>query len=267
MKEASPLPEQVASALSIPGIDPARFRDVLQSFGPIPDEGQLQLANRLIEAREQYLYYRMSWSFDTTRPSHLRDRLRAIGSASEQLRRLLHHDGADPAPWNTHHVITGALPELCRIAIERRPNQIWDPPQGVSLLSEMLADLLEAGARAEAIYPTQYSKRHGGDRKQGSSDPVANLVERLIDIYAELRELYLGSGPRPAVGKPLIQFVRAGLTFAVSTRKLPDGTKQPSFEAAFIDPDLPKKTRITDDAIKAVFQRRAARIKRTDSLI
>jgi len=261
-ERAFSLPERVISGLSNSWLDPARFLDVIQGFGSLPNEGQLQLANQLIEAREQYVYHVISLAHDTTRPSHLRNRLQAIGSTAEQLLRLLHRDGAEPAPWNTHHVITGALPELCRIGTERRPNQIWDPPQGVSLLGAMLGDLVEAGATADAIYPVRHPERHGGNRKRGLSNPASNLIERLIDIYAELREMYPGSGPPPAVGKPLIQFVRAGLTFAVSIRKSPDGSKRPSFEAAFMDPDLPKETRTTDDAIRGIFQRRVARIKR-----
>jgi hypothetical protein len=114
-EDAFYLSERVLVALSIPRIDPARFLDVIQAFGSLPDEGQVELANRLIEGRKQYLYHRISLSFDTTRPGSLRDRLKAIGSTAEKLLRLLHRDGAEPEQWNTHHVTAGALPELCRI--------------------------------------------------------------------------------------------------------------------------------------------------------
>jgi hypothetical protein len=46
------LPDPVLVALSIPGNpDPARFGAVIEAFGPLPIDGQVELVNRLIEAR------------------------------------------------------------------------------------------------------------------------------------------------------------------------------------------------------------------------
>src|SRR5271155_657605 len=54
------LPGPVVIALSIPGIAPARFWAVLRAFGPLSINGQVELANRLIGARGQYLVHRIS---------------------------------------------------------------------------------------------------------------------------------------------------------------------------------------------------------------
>lgn len=250
--KAISLPDPVLQWLSIEGIDPARFLDLVQAFGRLPDEGQVQLANGVNEARSQYVNHRISLAHDTTRPSNQRDRLRDIGSAAERLLRLLHRDGADPAPWTTHHAVTGALPQLCRISSQCRQDAIWDPPQGLSLLSAMLADLTALGTQAEAIYPVANRQKRGGNRRL-NADPRSELVRRLIELYEALRKQYPETGPAPAFSAPLIQFVRAGLTFAISRRKFPDGMDLQSSEAAFIDRALPKL--ITDDAIRGVYQR------------
>jgi hypothetical protein len=253
--QALSLPDPVLAALSIPGIDPARFGAVIQAFGSLSEEGQVELVHRLIAARGQYLLHRRWVSDATTRQGVLRSRLKEIGSAADRLLRLLHRDGTDARDWNAHPGITLALPQLCRTGSQHRPYQIWDPPQGLSLLSAMLLDLAEVGTQAEAIFQSRFPKKHGGNRREGHN-PATGLVEQLIEIYEAMRAQYPESGPRPVFGKPLIKFVRAGLAFAVSTGTVwLDGTGQPSFEAAFMEADLPKPTRVTDDAIRVAFQR------------
>lgn len=127
----------------------------------------------------------------------------------------------------------------------------------------MLADLAEVGAHAEAVFEAQFPKRHGGGRRAGP-EPATKLVEQLIDIYGAMRAQYPRSGPAPAFGRPLLQFVRAGLAFAVSARTEvidSDGRRYRPFEVAFLEVDLPKPSRITDKSIQGVFQRRRTRIK------
>jgi hypothetical protein len=51
----SALPGPVVEVLSIFGIDVARFEAVLEAFGTLPDDGQIDLANQLIHARRQYV--------------------------------------------------------------------------------------------------------------------------------------------------------------------------------------------------------------------
>jgi hypothetical protein len=77
-----------------------------------------------------------------------------------------------------------------------------------------------------------------------------------------MRAQYPESGPPPVFGKPLVKFIRAGLAFAISTQTIwLDGVGRPSFEAAFMEADLPKPTRVTDDAIRGAFQRRRTQTK------
>src|SRR5271155_4586354 len=259
--QALSLPDPVLVALSTPGIDPARLGAVIQEFGSLPNEGQVELVNRLIEARNQYLWHRMLVLNATPRQWVLRRRLKEIGSAADRLLRLLHLDGEDPQPWNAHPAATLALPQLCRTGSQHRPNQIWDPPRGLSLLSAMLSDLAEAGAQAEAIFQGRFPKKHGGSRREGHN-PATGLIDQLIEIYGAMRAQYPESGPPPVFGKPLVRFVRAGLAFAISTRTVwLDGAGPPSFEAAFMEADLPKPTRVTDDAIRGAFQRRRTQTK------
>jgi hypothetical protein len=253
------LPDPVLIALSIPGIDSARFGAVIEAFGPLPIDGQVEFANRLIFARGQYLVHRMSDCDSEAAQGVRRKRLEDIGKVAGRLLRLLHRDGADPQPWNLHPSVTLALPPLCRVASEHRPKQVWDPPQGLSLLGVMLADIAEVGTQAEAIFQARFSKKHGGRRREGIT-PATGLVERLIEIYGAMRAQYPESGPPPRFDKRLVKFVRAGLAFAISTRTVwLDG--RPSFEAAFMEADLALPTRVTDNAIRGAFWRRRTQIK------
>jgi hypothetical protein len=188
-----------------------------------------------------------------------RKRLDDMGKAAGRLLRLLHRDEADPQPWNAHPAATLALPQLCRAGLQHRPDQIWDPPLGLRLLGAMLADLAEIGVQAEAVFPRRFLKKHGGSRRKGPT-PATGLVEQLIEIYGAIRARYPESGPPPRFGKRLVKFVRACLAFAISTRTAwLDG--RPSFEAAFMEADLPVQTRVTDDAIRGAFQRRPTQTK------
>jgi len=247
--QALSLPRPVLVALSILGIDPARFCAVIDAFGPLSNDGQVGLVNQLIEARDGYLSHRM-WKCDTgTQPGLRRKRLKEIASPPVSC------CGCSIAtePWNPHPAATLALPQLCRIASEHRPNQIWDPPQGLSLLGAMLANLAKVAAQADAIFEAPFPKTHGGERREGH-EPATGLVYRLIEVYEDLHARFPDSGPRSAFGKPLLQFVRAGLAFAVSTRTsyLGDKYLQPP-ETAYVEADLP--TRLTDAAIKRIFER------------
>jgi hypothetical protein len=123
----------------------------------------------------------------------------------------------------------------------------------------MLAGLAEVGAQAETIFLAGFPKKHGGSRREGPT-PATGLVEQLIEIYRAMRAQYPCSGPRPVFGKPLVKFVRAGLAFAVSIRTVwLDDSGRLSLDAALIEADLP--TRVTDAAIRGVFQRRRTQTK------
>jgi hypothetical protein len=264
---ASSLPRPVLDALSIPGIDHDRFGAVVEAFGTLPINGQVELANRLIGARGAYVVHR-GFLCDSERAQGVRrKRLEEIGIAADRLLRLLHRDEAEPQPWNLHPAITLSLPQLVRIASEHRPNQIWD--QGLSRLAAMLTDLAKVGAQAGSIFPGQFPKQHGGARREGHS-PATGLVEQLIEVYAAMRTQYPRSGPVLAFDASLKGFVRAGLAFAVSPPPEvtdSDARRYRSLEANLLETDLPETSRITDDAIRAIFDRWRRQIKPKINLI
>ena len=245
----------VLAALSFPGIDAARFCAVTEALGLLPVEAQVDLANQLINARGEYLAHRM-WVCDgESQQGRRRKRLSEIGSTASRLLRLLHRDGLDPQPWNLHPAITLARPDLCRLAAERGPDQSWDG--ALSRLETMLADLETVGIQAETVFPRQFAEKHGGRRREGHN-PATGLVERLIKIYENIRTRYPTSGPAPAYGAPLVQFVRAACAFAVSAPPETidsDGRRWQLAEVRFLESDLPKETRLTDNAIRGIFDR------------
>jgi predicted RNase H-like HicB family nuclease len=253
--QTSSLPGPVREVLSLPFIDGARFGAVIEALGTLPTEGQVDLVNRLINARGEYLAHRMSACDGESHQGVCRERLREIGSAAGRLLRLIHRDGSDAQPWNLHPAITLALPQLCRLAADRGPDQSWVGALG--RLESMLADLEKVGIEAEAVFPRPFPKKHGGRRREGHN-PATGLVERLIEIYENSRTRYPESGPVPAYGAPLIQFVRAGLAFAVSPpAEVTDseGRRHQSSEVRYLETDLAKDSRITDNAIRGIFDR------------
>jgi hypothetical protein len=268
--QALSLPDQLKAALSLPGIDPARFAAVTQAFRPLPIHGQVELAHRLIGARGQYLAHRM-WECDSESAQGVRrKRLKDIGKAAGRLLQLLHRNKTDPQPWNLHPAATLALPELCRAASEgQRSPETWDPPRGLNLLGAMLSDLSKVGAQAEIIFPSRFPKERGGSRREGPT-PVTGLVERLVDIYGEMRAQYPKSGPAPAFDASLKEFVRAALRFLVSAPpEFTDynGQRYRLLDANFLQTDLPETSRITDDAIREIFARRRSQSKPKKQLI
>src|SRR5260370_6174137 len=127
------LPDPVLVALSIPGIDPSRFGAVIEAFGPLPIDGQVELVNRLIDARGQYLVHRMSDCDSETAQGVRRVRLDDIGKAAGRLLRLLHRDEANPQPWNAHPAATLPLPQIIHTGLQPPPNRIAVPPPELSL--------------------------------------------------------------------------------------------------------------------------------------
>src|SRR5438477_3295355 len=102
------LADLVLVELSRVGIEPTLFCAVIDAFGPLPSDGQVELLNRLIEARREYLNHRI-WKCDPEmRPSLSRRRLKEIGTTVARALRLLHRDGAAPQPWNLHPAVTRA---------------------------------------------------------------------------------------------------------------------------------------------------------------
>jgi hypothetical protein len=258
------LPNPVLVELSRAGIEPLRFDALLETFGPLSGEGQMELVNRLIEARMIYAIHRRMHECDRDdRPGKRRERLEEIGATAARLFKLLHRDGTDSQPWHLHPAITLAFPALYRIALERRPTTApCEPNVQLRILAEILGDLVALSDRAGIIVDDRFPRSHGGERREGPM-AAAELIQALIETYASLRARFPESGRPLAFGKALIQFVRAGLEFAVSYPPIidPDGVRYEHSEAAFVDADLPKPARTSDKAIQGILTRWRAQSK------
>jgi hypothetical protein len=136
MTKIEPLPVLVLVALSRAGIiDSHSFAAVLAAFGPLPAEGQLELADRLIETRRMYAINMRSKHDREDLPFARRERLDEIGPTAERLRKLLHRDGTEPQPWNLHPAVSREFPALYRIVTERH-----DPAKMAALEAAGLAE-------------------------------------------------------------------------------------------------------------------------------
>jgi hypothetical protein len=136
------------------------------------------------------------------------------------------------------------LPELYRVAVERRPTATAGAEERLTILILLLSDLIEAAKRAG----TQYRPGRGGKRRAGQITAEVGLVQDLIQSYEELRNPFPSSGPPPAFDKRLRKFVRSGLELVASASR-------------FVDSDLAKPSRITDAAIRGAFNRWLAQTK------
>jgi hypothetical protein len=148
---------------------------------------------------------------------------------------------------------TSLLVELHRVAVERRPTIAKaSADERLATLILLLSDLMEAAERCALETGTQYRKGQGGQRRAGQITAEVELVQGLIESYAELRNRFLNSGPQLAFDQPLRKFVRSALKLVASVSR-------------FIDPNLP--TRITDAAIRGAFNRWRAQTKAKTAVI
>jgi hypothetical protein len=259
------LPYSVLVELSRAWIEHSRFADALAAFGPLPEDGQLELVNRLVDARAVYALNRRHELDRDDRPSRHRERLAEIGAGASRLLRLQHRDGVEPQPWYLHPAIEIAFPALYRVARSRRPTKIesWKPGERLGILAEILGDLVALSDQAIRASEDDFSNTRGGKRRQGPK-ATAELVQALMETYAALRMRWPESGPRLAFDKALRRFLRVGLEFAVSYAPISDpngGVLSEQWEATVIDAELAKPTRTTDAALRGIYQRWRSRIK------
>jgi hypothetical protein len=256
------LSDAVRGALSHPFVDPSQFEPVVVTFGCLTDDGQLELANRLISARLNYAVHRR-FEQGGDQPAELRTHLKKIGAAATRLLALLHRDGKRPPVesagqlWCLHQVIGRTLPTLHQVAENRAPERVLvEPHHRLRILAATLVDLIAVAELCDTIIEPRFPESHGGKRRAGVT-AKSGLIEALITAYAALRERFPQSGPALGRDADLKQFVRAGLAFAVTYRPIfdSDGRQYTSPEAEFIDVDLPKCSHTTDDAIDAIFDR------------
>lgn len=281
------LPERVVQVLKAGQKLPETFAAMLDAFGPLPEDGQYALANRMIAAAGTYTLRRMVR--DSPRPFEERNRLVDIGAATKRLLALFGIDdpksvASDPLArgmGTLHPVVTKhLLTELFRVAVERRPaTATLGADERVVTLLLLLSDLAEAAersareverpsnAKAERLPPSGGVLSKRGDREPGTAGPGGDrregptaegeLIRSIIEAYAALCEHFPKNERKPAFDGRLVQFVRAGLQLVVTSAPIfgADGVQYESFDMAWVDRDLPKPERTTNDAIRNAFHR------------
>jgi hypothetical protein len=255
------LPDSVLTELWRAEISAETFAAALKAFGRLPKEAQYDFAVRLAKP---VAIYRLRKTVEKQKfpPAHKgRDQLKAISTSGRRILKLLGVNkpesigrGVDIGvlhPTATTSVLTG----LYKVGVQRRPEQLTSADERLATLLILLSDLVEAAEQSAREINTRPGR--GGKRRAGELTAEGELIQAIIKVYIEFRDRFPSSGPKPAYDGALRKFVRSGLEIAVSSPQFlrPDGKKyQPSYLAA-VDRDLPKPTRITDQAIRGAFQR------------
>jgi hypothetical protein len=246
--DASHLPVSVLAELGRGQIPPETFAAMLGAFGPLPEEGQYELALRIMNASGIY-WLRKSVEKQLA-PKHTQQK--HLNSISTSARRLLALLGVNEPKSVAGGVRRGSLHPtattsllmgLYRVAIERRPaTATASADERLTTLILLLSDLVEAAERCALETGTQYRKGRGGQRRAGQITAEVELMQAIIESYAELRKRFPNSGPQLAFDEGLRKFLRSGLKLVASASR-------------FVDSDLPKPSRITDAAIRGAFVR------------
>jgi hypothetical protein len=242
------LPTPVLIELRRGQIPPDSFAAVPDAFGELPEEGQYDLALRIMNASGIYELRELVERQRFPLPHMQQKHLRRIGASARALLALL---GIANAESVAKGVLRGSidskvpptlLPELYRVAVERRPTATASAQERMTTLIMLLSDLVEAAERCALETRTRYRHGRGGERRAGQVTAEVELIRAIIASYAELRNRFPNSGPLPAFDKTLRKFVRSALKLVVSASR-------------FVDTHLHEPSRITDEAIRAAFNR------------
>jgi hypothetical protein len=224
------------------------FAAVLDAFGELPEEGQYDLAVRIISASGIYELRELVERQRFPLPHMQQKHLSRIGASARALLALLGIANAESVAKGVRRgsihptVPPTLLLELYRIAVERRPTATASAQERITTLIMLLSDLVETAERCALETGTRYRHGRGGERRAGQVTAEVELIRAIIASYAELRNRFPNSGPPPAFDKTLRKFVRSALKLVVSASR-------------FVDTHLFEPGRITDDAIRAVFNR------------
>jgi hypothetical protein len=272
------LPARVLIELRRGQISPESFAAMLDAFGELPEEGQYDLAVRILNASTIYeLRKLVEPQFPL--PHEHQSRLKRISISAKRLLALLGINDAksvargiyprvqirinkattpptvttDPAELPPHVTIhptaTLLLTWLYRVAVDRRPATAnVGAHERLFKLILLLSDLAEAAERCALDVGAQYRPGRGGERRARQITAEVELCQAIIESYAELRKRFANSGPQPAFDKRLRKFVRSGLELVASSSR-------------FVDSNLPKLSRITDAAMRGAFNRWRAQTK------
>jgi hypothetical protein len=241
--DALHLPERVLIELWRGQIPPETFGAMLGAFGRLPEEGQYELALRIMNASGIYRLRKSVEKQPFARKHTQQKHLNRINSSARRLLALLGVNvtksvaGGVRRGLNLHPTATTSLLiELYRVAVERRPaTATVSADERLATLILLLSDLVEAAERCALETGTQYRPGRGGQRRAGQVTAEVQLIKTIIESYALLRNKFPSSGPRRASHRTLMQFVRSALRL--------------------VDPCLAEPSRITDEAIRGAFNR------------
>jgi hypothetical protein len=271
------LPARVLIELRRGQIPPESFAAVLDAFGELPEEGQYDLAVRIINASTIYELRKLVEQ-QFPHPHEHQSRLKRISISAKHLLALLGINDAksvargiyprveirinkattpptvttEPAelpPQVTIHPTATLLSTwLYRVAVDRRPATAnVSAGERLTSLIMRLSDLVEAAERC-GLETGGHRRGRGGDRRAGQITAEVAFMQALMESYAALRSSFPNSGPQPAFDERLLKFARSGLMLVVSASR-------------FVDSRLAKPTRTTDAAIRGAFNRWRAQIK------
>ena len=267
--KASDLPISVVTELGRAQIPPETFAAMLGAFGRLPEEGRCRLAVRIINVLQIYELVKLVEKQQFPLPHQQREHLNRISTSAKHLLALLGindaksvacgispsveirvnkvtipptvtiHPAELPPTVTIHSTANLLLTWLYRAAVGRRPAtaNVGAGERLINLIL-LLSDLAEAAEQCALETGRQYVRSRGGNRRKNLVTAEVELVQGLIESYAELRNRFPNSGPQLAFDQPLRKFMHSALKLVASASR-------------FIDPNLP--TRITDAAIRGAF--------------
>jgi len=254
--KASDLPISVVTELRGTQVPPEQFAAVLSAFGRLSEQGQYDLAVGIISVSKVYELRKLVEKQRLLLPQHQqRERFHSISTSAKRLLALFGVSeaksvakGVPPGTKLHPTATTNLMIELYRVAGERRPTATASAYERLTTLILLLSDLAEAAERC-ALDGKKKRPSRGGNRRAGQITAEVELLQGVIKSYAELRNRFPSSGPRPAFDKRLRQFVRSVLELVATASR-------------FVDSNLPKPSRITDAAIRGAFNRYLHKSKR-----
>jgi hypothetical protein len=257
--------DSVRQTILTGGMAPEIFSLVLDAFGPLPELGQQELAERLVRAVGAYRIRIISESYP--QPVEQAKLHKEIAQAAEHTLRLMGVEsprslGID-SPYQVitkvNSVASRLVVELHAVAAERRPTSTLGADERFTTLVVLLSDLIEAAERSAQETRRQSprgSKKHGrGGASRKGPAAKGQLLESIFETYAALRNRYPKSGPGLACDTELRRFARACLELAASSATITgrDGDRYRLGIGPCGDPDLAKHN--TDHSIRNAFDR------------
>ena len=171
------LPDTVLTELGRAQIPPEKFAALLSAFGRLSEPGQSFLAERIIKVSQTYELRKLVEKQQFPLPHQQRGWLNRVGASASGLLTLL---GVEEPKSVASGVRRGSLqptvgysllPELYRVAVERRPTATASANERLSTLIVLLSDLVEAAEQCALKTGTQYRQRRVGIGERDKSPP------------------------------------------------------------------------------------------------